>query len=45
MALQTERKVADLSAPDLDAATFSEVTEATTDVTVTRRMCGRRTTR
>jgi hypothetical protein len=35
MALQAERRVADLSAPDLDAATFAEVTEATTDVTYT----------
>jgi hypothetical protein len=35
MALQAERKVADLSAPDLDAVTFPEVTESTTEVTYT----------
>ena len=34
-ALQAERKVADLSLPDLDASTFAEATEATTEVTVT----------
>lgn len=34
-ALQAERRVADLSLPDVDAATFAEATEATTEVTYT----------
>jgi hypothetical protein len=34
-ALQAERKVADLSLPDLDASTFAEATETKTEVTVT----------
>jgi hypothetical protein len=33
-ALQAERKVADLSVPDVDASTYPEATEVTTDVTV-----------
>jgi hypothetical protein len=35
MALQAERKVADLSTPEFDASTFPEATEESSDVTVT----------